>query len=63
MSLAFGFECDPICNGCFGPNPNECDSCVKNAKVDVNGYCFCIDDWIGVDCQEYTGICPSSCTS
>ena len=60
---SFGFECDPICNGCFGSNPNECDSCVKNAKVDQHGYCYCIDDWTGVDCAEYIGICPSSCTS
>lgn len=54
--------CDCKCgdNGCFGPGPDECNSCGANAGW-VAGSCQCLGDWQGDCCLEYGGLCNCGC--
>lgn len=55
--------CDPICDGCTGSDPTECEKCNHNAYWDSTGKCVCKEYWEGDDCSiwNYTGPCDDKC--
>lgn len=56
--------CDPVCIGCNGPYPYQCNACQGNATVDgVTGNCTCNEGWTGADCMEWAGLCHCTCKS
>lgn len=54
-------DCDGRCEGCVGPDNNDCIRCVKNASRDTDGLCVCNIGWGGTSCTEYTGDCVTTC--
>ena len=61
--------CVPRCEDCFGPDADECLTCMPNAEFgadlfdgDVN-FCECMEGWRGIDCSIYIGICIDRCAS
>ena len=53
--------CDPICNGCTGPERCDCEYCVHNASKNDEGFCYCHDWWTEADCSVYKGFCDCKC--
>jgi hypothetical protein len=50
--------CDTTCNGCNGPNNNQCTSCYSNAHLS-SGECSCNNKYF----YEDTGTPPTPCTT
>jgi hypothetical protein len=56
----FNGVCDPVCNGCTGPDSINCSSCVEHAFRTGNG-CECDPEWDGASCDNYIGHCADTC--
>jgi len=59
----WNYECHPLCFGCHGPELEDCDYCVTNAKMNFEGVCECKRFWSGPECRTYNydGPCDSMC--
>ena len=61
--------CVPRCADCFGPDADECITCMANAEFGVTpfdgavNFCECMEGWRGIDCSIYIGICIDRCAS
>jgi len=59
--------CHRSCQTCTGPNPNQCTSCqageerIKQAGVDSQGFCVCLDGSVPNPVPGKCIICDSSC--
>ena len=59
---AYTGPCDPTClNGCHGPLPSDCRTCVQHAFRDTQGICVCVGKYTGDDCSIPGIDCHDSC--
>ena len=59
--MTYMARCNPICNGCNGPDPCDCISCVEHAHVNSHGSCECDSPWVGADCSSNGIPCHPIC--
>ena len=53
-------DCDPVCNGCYGPGPDLCIYCVHNAYL-LDGVCRCLMGWHGPACTDPCNVACDGC--
>ena len=53
--------CHGYCDGCLGPDNNDCVRCTANASRNSDGDCICNSGWGGADCSFYIGVCDYRC--